>query len=216
MTRVSIRMRPALQAPVILPGRPQVRYGRLGRPVGMQSPHHGQSWLRPGRVPIQDTVIPVAAPAAVEPGARTIHDANFDAARQERATGPGVERSAQDTWYAVEDLWTRLSAVFMVSAALRDGCWQFTVRACRHAAMHGDGELLRAATDPGLFTWWDEGRQGSFVREIHFDGDDLQMRLASMDHICRWPQGDDLGWQVVSLMSRWRGQRPSAIAGHAG
>lgn len=165
---------------------------------------------------MQDTVILKAAPAAVEPGGRTNHDTIVDAARQERATGPGVERSAQDTWYAVEDLWTRLSAAFKLSAALRDGCWQLTVRACRHAAMHGDGELLQAATDPGRFSWRDEGRQGSFVREIHFDGDDLHVRLASMDQICRWPQGDDLGWQVVSLMSRWRGQRLSAGAGHAG
>lgn len=129
--------------------------------------------------------------------------------------GPGVERSAQDTWYAVEDLWTRMSAAFRLSSAQRDGCWHISVQACRHATIPGDGELLRAATDPGLFAWLDEGRHGSFVREICFDGDELCIRLASMDQICRWPQGDDLGWQVVSLMSRWRGQQLSGGAGHA-
>ena len=141
---------------------------------------------------MQDTVITPASPAAVEPGGRTSHDTIVDTARQELAMGPGVDRSAQDTWYAVEDLWTRLSVAFRVSAAQREGCWHVTVLAARHAAMHGNSELLRAATDPGLFAWRDEGRQGSFVREIHFDGGDLHMRLASMDQICRWPQGDDL------------------------
>lgn len=164
---------------------------------------------------MHDTVIAPGAPATVEPGGRTIHHPIVHTVRQERAMGLGAERSAQDAWYAIEDLFTRLSAAFKLNAALGEGCWHLTVRACRHAAMDGEDELLRAATDPGLFAWSDERRKDSFFREVHFDGDDLHMRLASMDQICRWPQGDDLGWQVVSLMSQWRGQRPSVVAGQA-
>lgn len=220
MNRLSIRMRPALHSPVFVPGRSLIRHSRLGkgraamlaRPVRVVT-YPGPS--RQGETPFSTRA---NAPASPLPAAAVTSDLATGGrpAWLNAALPQAGERTAQDAWYATEDLWTRLSLVFTVSTYQRDGCWHIMVPGGAGAPTSELDQLLQAATDPGLFTWQAEGRHGSFLREIVRDGDAIFVRLAAMDQICRWPEGDDLGWQVLSLMSKWRVQRATTRVGHAG
>ncbi len=42
------------------------------------------------------------------------------------------------------------------------------------------------------------------MRLIAYEGDDLVFTVTSIPTIVRWPQGDDLGWQVKGFLARMR------------
>jgi hypothetical protein len=220
MNRLSIRMRPGLHSPVFVPGRSSIRRSRLGKGRAAMPARPVRAVTFPGQSRANETPFPTLAntPASPRPAPALTSDlatggrpAWLNVALPE----PG-ERTAQDAWYAIEDLWTRLSLAFTVSTYQRDGCWHMAVQGCAGAPPSELDQLLQAATDPGLFTWRAEGRHGSFLRELVCEGDAIFVRLAAMEQICRWLEGDDLGWQVLSLMSKWRVQRATTSAGHAG
>lgn len=112
------------------------------------------------------------------------------------------ERSPEDAWYATEDLWLRLAQQLPMNAQ-RDGTrWQIVIAGAR-ACCDGKAQvLLNAALDPATYGWRVEGQHGSFALWIAYEGEDLVVAMPSLSSIARWPGGEDLGWQLASLLAR--------------
>lgn len=115
-----------------------------------------------------------------------------------------LQLSPQDAWYAVEDLWLRLASRLPVHAEIDGAGWRLVVGGLSQA-VHGEAADLRvAALAATTYGWQLEGQRGSFVRSIAFEGDDLVLAVTSIPILTRWPQGDDLGWQVKGFFARLR------------
>lgn len=115
-----------------------------------------------------------------------------------------LERSPEDAWYAVEDLWLRLAQRLPVHTALDGTRWQVAViggGACPDREVR---TLLSAALDPARYEWRLDGLRGSFALSIVRDGDDLLVTIPSLSSIARWPGGSDVGWQLAGLLTRLR------------
>jgi len=126
--------------------------------------------------------------------------------------GAGVElvesdRSPQDVWYGVEDLWLRLAAELPVWADSDGPVWRVVLSGFRHARDASMADLRWRALDSNVFMWQLSGQRGAFVRLIAYDGNDLVYTLSPLTVIDRWPQGEDLGWQVRGLLARLRSQQ---------
>jgi hypothetical protein len=117
-----------------------------------------------------------------------------------------VDRSPQDVWYGVEDLWLRLAAALPVRAEAQGALWRVVVKDFRHAHDGQMHELRRSALDTDVFTWRSDGKRDAFVKLIAYEGDDLVFTMATMAAIERWPQGQDVSWQVQGLLARLRTQ----------
>jgi hypothetical protein len=115
-----------------------------------------------------------------------------------------TDRSPQDVWFEVEDLWLRMAAVLPVRAEDRGGSCTLRFDGFRHAFGGEMAELRARALDVDRFSWRLEGERGSFVRLIAYEGDALVFTVTSIPTIVCWPQGDDLGWQVKGLVARMR------------
>lgn len=149
----------------------------------------------PGTVPVQALRLPLAVQAADVPA--------------------DPDRSPSDVWPAVEDLWLRLAAVLSVQVDSDGPTWRLVVKGYRLAQAVQLQDLQPHALNADLFAWRLEGRGGSFVQRIDHEGDDLAFALTSLATIERWPQGDDLAWQVHSLLGRLRMQGQALLAGAA-
>ncbi len=125
------------------------------------------------------------------------------------------EQTPQDVWYGVEDLWLRLAVELPVRAEADGPLWRVVVCGFRHARDGRMRELRLRALDTDVFTWRLEGRRGAFVQLIAYEGDDLVFTVATMAAIERWPQGQDVGWQVRGLLARLRSQGRSEQPGAA-
>ena len=121
-----------------------------------------------------------------------------------------VDRSPQDVWYGVEDLWLQLAAELPVRAEAQGAQWRVVVKGFRHAREGQMHELRRSALDTDIFTWRSDGKRDAFVKLIAYEGDDLVFTMATMATIERWPQGQDVCWQVQGLLARLR-----TLGGHA-
>lgn len=120
------------------------------------------------------------------------------------------DQSPQDVWFGVEDLWLRLATELPVRAESVGQAWRVVVSNFRHARDGRMQELRLRALDADVFTWRLEGRRGAFVQLIGYEGDDLVFTVASLATIERWPQGQDVGWQVRGLLGRLRLQGSSS------
>jgi hypothetical protein len=122
-----------------------------------------------------------------------------------------TERSPQDVWFEVEDLWLRLAALLPVRMEDRGGTCHLRFNQFRHATEGEMAELRFRALDVDTFTWRLGGESGAFVKLIAYEGDALVFTVTPIPTVVRWPQGDDLGWQVKGFISRMRVLQRDAV-----
>lgn len=137
---------------------------------------------------------------------RLVHAAapKHQASMPSRVLWAEAEQSPQDTWAAIEDLWLRLAQHLPVRVEVDRPGWRIVVCGLRLIEDVQRAELCRAALDPGRYAWRWEGRSGAFVQLIVWTGDDLTFTVTSITTVVRWPQGEDLGWQVKGLLLQLR------------
>lgn len=112
-----------------------------------------------------------------------------------------IETGPQDTWWAVEDLLSRLAMHCAISVGRHDGL-QVVLHGLRRMTEGAVGALRRAALDPDTYQCRRHGRWVAFVRTIDFQGDDLVLDFAPTKVIERWEEGTDLPWQMRSFLVR--------------
>jgi hypothetical protein len=113
-----------------------------------------------------------------------------------RETGP------QETWWALEDLWTRLSMCTALTIERDGDCRRLILPAFRNAHQGALAELRHAVFDTETYTWRNAGQRGEFVSLIDYRGDDLVCTLTGSRRIEAWPDGEELVWQVKSFLLR--------------
>ena len=128
-----------------------------------------------------------------------------------------IETGPLDTWWALEDLWSRLAMHGHVSVDMRGDVHGVVIHDFRNAWDGPVGDLRSEVMDLGTYRWHTAGRSDEFVKLIDYRGDDLVCTLAMMRLIATWPEGDDLIWQVKGFLLRLRRQgeasRPCRLAG---
>jgi hypothetical protein len=114
-----------------------------------------------------------------------------------------------DTWWAIEDLWTRLAACMAISVDNAGDAFRVVLPRFRCA---GDALGLRMAVlDLDTYRWATPDGAGSFVSLLEYAGDDLVLQMPTLRQIERWPDGADLVWQVKGFLLRLR--RMSRLSG---
>jgi hypothetical protein len=120
------------------------------------------------------------------------------------AKAVSIKTSAQDAWWALEDLWLRVAMHCPIEVE-RDGdvhrvvivgfrrAWDGPMASLRHAVMNAD-----------TYRWEAAGRHNEFVKLIDYRADDLVCTLATLRQIGSWPDGTDLVWQVKGFLLRLR------------
>lgn len=162
---------------------------------------------------------PAALPSAIQLLRQMPHASQGRAAQSLTALLPeldpvlfeNAEQSPQDVWFETEDLWLRMAALLPVRVEDRGGACQLRFGGFRHIYDGAVGEIRMRALDIDTFTWRLNDERGEFVRLIAFDNDAVVFTVTPIPTVVRWPQGDDLGWQVKALVARLRmRQRESA------
>jgi hypothetical protein len=123
------------------------------------------------------------------------------------------EVGPQETWWALEDLCTRLS---LATALLVEGDGDMrciVLPAFRHARAGALADLRIAVFDTETYIWRRAGRRGAFVSLIDYRGDDLVCTLTRARSIEVWPEGEELVWQVKSFLLRL--ERSAAVGRYA-
>jgi hypothetical protein len=107
-----------------------------------------------------------------------------------------------DTWWAIEDLWTRLAGGMAMRVDNDGDAFRVVLPRFRCA---GDALGLRMAVlDLDTYRWATPDRGGSFVSLLDYAGDDLVLQMPTIRQIERWPDGADLVWQVKGFLLRLR------------
>jgi hypothetical protein len=105
-----------------------------------------------------------------------------------------------DTWWAIEDLWTRLASFMPMRVDNERDVFRVVLPRFRGT---GDALGLRMAVlDLDTYRWATPDGAGSFVRFIDYDANDLVLQMPSIRQIERWPDSDDLVWQVKGFLLR--------------
>jgi hypothetical protein len=109
--------------------------------------------------------------------------------------------SAQETWWALEDLWLRLAMHRRVTVETEDnGCCILV------ADFRKEDEAVAAlrphVLDERTYRWHGDGSRGSFVPLLRYRGDDLVFTLITLRAIEAWPGGIDLVGQVRAFLLR--------------
>jgi hypothetical protein len=117
-----------------------------------------------------------------------------------------IETGPVDTWWALEDLWSRLAMHGCVSVEMRGDAHELVIHEFRHAWDGPIGALRREVMNLDTYRWHADGRRSEFVKFIDYRGDDLVCTLASMRLIETWPEGGDLIWQVKGFLLRLQRQ----------
>jgi hypothetical protein len=117
-----------------------------------------------------------------------------------------IETGPVDTWWALEDLWSRLAMHGQISVDTRGDAHELVIHDFRHAWNGPVGELRREVMDLDTYRWHAAGTRNEFVKVIDYRGDDLVCTLATMRLIETWPEGDDLIWQVKGFLLRLQRQ----------
>ena len=112
------------------------------------------------------------------------------------------EAGPQETWWALEDLWTRLSMCTPLIVERGDDTHRLVLPAFRNARGGAMAELRNAVFDTETYTWRSEGKRGAFVSLIDYRGDDLVCTLTRPRGLETWPDGEELVWQVKSFLLR--------------
>ena len=112
------------------------------------------------------------------------------------------QTSPQETWWALEDLWSRLAMCCPVSVETDGDVHRVVLVGFRHAH-HGDTAALRSHVfDTETYAWRASGERGGFVRLLEYRGDDLVCSLTGLRRIDAWPDGSELVWQVKGFLLR--------------
>lgn len=111
-------------------------------------------------------------------------------------TGP------QETWWALEDFWTRLSMCTALTVERNGDHQRIVLPAFRHARAGAVADLRNAVFDTETYTWRAADMRGEFVSLIDYRGDDLVFTLTSAHRIEVWPDGEELVWQVKAFLLR--------------
>jgi hypothetical protein len=107
-----------------------------------------------------------------------------------------------DTWWAIEDLWTRLAGCMAIRVDNDGDVFRVVLPRFRRA---GDALGLRMAVlDLDTYRWATSDGAGSFVSLVDYAGDDLVLQMPSIRQIERWPDGADMVWQVKGFLLRLR------------
>lgn len=117
-----------------------------------------------------------------------------------------IETGPVDTWWALEDLWSRLAMHGRVSVEMRGEAHDLVIHDFRHAWDGPIGALRREVMDLNTYRWHAAGTRNEFVKLIDYRGDDLVCTLASMRLIEAWPEGGDLIWQIKGFLLRLQRQ----------
>lgn len=112
-----------------------------------------------------------------------------------------IETGPQDTWWAIEDLWSRL-AMWCAMTVEQGAEPRVTVHGIRRFAQGPVWELRQAAMDPESYQCRRGGRLLAFLCWIDYRGDDLVLQMAPLKSIERWDDGPDLVWQVRAFLVR--------------
>jgi hypothetical protein len=113
-----------------------------------------------------------------------------------------AEIGPQDTWWALEDLWSRLAMHCNVTVEHEGGAPRIVIAEFRHAMQGPVGALRRHVMDTDTYCWHAAGETNEFVKLIDYRGNDLVCTLASARHVQAWPDGDDLVWQMKGFLLR--------------
>ena len=157
-----------------------------------------------------DWYLPVAHPIALRVLSQIPLDANADrwvplAPLQSEAAARGavwVDTGPQDTWWALEDLWSRLAMHCPVRVEREGDTHHVVIEGFKRAGEGAVAALRSVVMDAATYRWRAAGRCGDFVRSIEYRGDDLVCTLAGLRLIESWPDGPDLVWQVEGFLLR--------------
>lgn len=123
--------------------------------------------------------------------------------------------SAHDVWWALEDLLKRVANCLAVRLDSGEA-HQIIFTGFRHAPEWILGELRSPMVDIETYHWRHEGRSGSFVSQIHYDGDDLVLTLTTPKVMARWKDGSHIVGQVSAYLQGIRQGRYRATRNLAG
>ena len=157
-----------------------------------------------------DWYLPVAHPMALRVLSQMPLDEGIDrwaplAPLQSEAAPPdavSVDTAPQDTWWALEDLWSRLAMHCPVRVEREGDTHHVVLEGFKRASDGPVAALQRVVMDAVTYRWRAGGGRGDFVRSIEYRGDDLVCTLAGLRLIESWPDGPDLVWQVKGLLLR--------------
>jgi hypothetical protein len=119
-------------------------------------------------------------------------------------------------WWALEDLWLRLSALGLLSVEQDGNGVSVVVHRLRAAQACTAGELRSVALDAETYQSREGGRISAFVRTLEFRGEDLVCELATPQAIARWPEGEELALQVQGFVARLAAMTRPTRGGRAG
>jgi hypothetical protein len=113
------------------------------------------------------------------------------------------ETGVQETRWALEDLWTRLSMCTALTIERDGDIHRLVLPAFRNAREGALAELRNAAFDRETYKWRNAGGlRGEFVSMIDYRGDDLVCTLTRSRSFEAWPDGEELVWQVKAFLLR--------------
>ena len=112
------------------------------------------------------------------------------------------ETGPQEVWWALEDLWTRLSMCTALTIERDGDIHRVVLPAFRHARDGVLADLRNAVFDTETYTWRYAGLRGEFVSLIDYRGDDLVCTLTRPRSIESWPDGEELIWQQKAFLLR--------------
>ena len=115
-----------------------------------------------------------------------------------------------DTWWAIEDLWIRVASCMAMRVHNERDAFRVVLPQFKGT---GDAVGLRMAVlDLDTYRWATPDGAGSFVKFVDYDGDDLVLQMPSIRQIERWPDSDDLVWQVKGFLLRLKRKCRAASA----
>jgi hypothetical protein len=112
------------------------------------------------------------------------------------------DTSPQEIWWALEDLWTRLSMCTALTIERDGGTQRLILPAFRHARNGALENLRHAVFDTETYTWRSAGLSGEFVSMVDYRGDDLVSTLTRSRRIESWPESEELVWQMKAFLLR--------------
>ena len=113
-----------------------------------------------------------------------------------------IETGPLDTWWALEDLWSRLATHCPVTVERDGDVHQIVIGGFKDLWEGPVGALRAPVMDCATYPWHAADRADDFVRLIAYRGSDLVCTMTSLRCIERWPEGADLVWQVKGFLLR--------------
>ena len=112
-----------------------------------------------------------------------------------------LDRNPLDTWFEVEDLWSRLARICHV--AVVDSGYAIEVAFADVRAEDWDDDsvaLIERVQDVESYRWDRDGSHGDYVQCVEFCGADLVLTLASPQQMLRSPDAENIKLQVEHFL----------------